>query len=126
MPDIFEGITAASLMIQAEGTTEGSAPDVSTAAAANLFIGLEEGDEEAEKPDFITDEGPPMAGSDADAADAAGENTKGDTTEIEDKGRLADEAIQRRRQRAKVQEYVRDLPPEFRRQVSDYYELIAE
>ena len=125
MPEIFEGITAAALMIQSENATEGSAPDVTTAAAANLFMSLEEG-EDAEKPDYITDEGPPQAGSDNDAADEAGEDTVGNTEEMKNKGRLADEAIQRRRQRAKVQEYVRDLPPEFRRQVSDYYELIAE
>ena len=125
MPEIFEGITDAALMIQSENATPGSAPDVTTAAAANLFMSLEEG-EDAEKPDYITDEGPPAVGSDNDAADAAGEDTVGNTEEMKNKGRLADEAIQRRRQRAKVQEYVRDLPPEFRRQVSDYYELIAE
>ena len=125
MPEIFEGITDAALMIQSENATLGSAPDVTTAAAANLFMSLEEG-EDAEKPDYITDEGPPAVGSDNDAADAAGEDTVGNTEEMKNKGRLADEAIQRRRQRAKVQEYVRDLPPEFRRQVSDYYELIAE
>ena len=126
MPEIFEGITAAALMIQSENATEGSAPDVSTAAAANLFVGLESGEEE-EEGDFVTDEGPPAAGKDVGKAESAGgKNTEGDTAEIKDKGRLADDAIQRRRQRAKVQEYVRDLPPEFRRQVSDYYELIAE
>lgn len=126
MPAIFEGITAASLMLQPEGTTEGSAPDVTTAVAANLVIGLEELGEDAEKPTYITDEGPPAAGSESDAPDAAGKNTEGNTDEMKDKGRLADDAMQRRQHRAKVQEYVRDLPPEFRRQVSDYYELIAE
>lgn len=125
MPEIFEGITSAELMIQPDSVAQGAQADVSTAMAANRFISLE-ADDEGEKPDYITDEGPPAAGSDKDAPDAAGENTVGNTDEMKDKGRLADEAIQRRRQRAKVQEYVRDLPPEFRRQVSDYYELIAE
>jgi hypothetical protein len=125
MPEIFEGITDVALMIQEDSVTQGAQADVSTAMAANRFISLE-ADDEGEKPDYITDEGPPAAGSDKDAPDAAGEDTVGNTDEMKDKGRLADEAIQRRRQRAKVQEYVRDLPPEFRRQVSDYYELIAE
>ena len=86
----------------------------------------EEGSDEP--PDFITDEGAPSVGKDENkpAESPEGENTEGDTTEMEDKGRLADDAMQRRRQREKVQEYVRDLPPEFRRQVADYYELIAE
>lgn len=125
MPEIFEGITSAELMIQPDSVAQGAQADVSTAMAANRFISLE-ADDEGEKPDYITDEGPPAAGSDKDAPDAAGEDTVGNTEEMKNKGRLADEAIQRRRQRAKVQEYVRDLPPEFRRQVSDYYELIAE
>lgn len=125
MPEIFEGITDVALSIQSDSTAQGAQADVSTAMAANRFISLE-ADDEGEKSDYITDEGPPAAGSDKDAPDAAGEDTVGNTEEMKDKGRLADEAIQRRRQRAKVQEYVRDLPPEFRRQVSDYYELIAE
>lgn len=126
-PEIFEGITDAELMIQSDSTAQGAQEDVTTALAANRMIGLdEEGDDEP--PDFITDEGPPSVGKDEDKPAEApeGEDTEGDTTELEDKGRLADDAIQRRRQRAKVQEYVRDLPPEFRRQVTDYYESIAE
>ena len=126
-PEIFEGITSAELMIQPDSTAQGAQADVTTAMAANRFISLdEEGDDEP--PDFITDEGPPAVGKDENKPAEApeGENTDGDTTEIEDKGRLADDAIQRSRQREKVQEYVRDLPPEFRRQVADYYELIAE
>lgn len=126
-PEIFEGITSAELMIQPDSAAEGSQADVSTALAANRYIGLdEEGDDEP--PDYITDEGPPSVGKDEDkpAESPEGENTDGNTTEIEDKGRLADDAIQRRRQREKIQEYVRDLPPEFRKQVADYYESIAE
>ena len=124
-PDIFEGIQFAELMIQPDSVAEGAQADVTTAYAANRFIGLEESDD-SEPPDFITDEGPPQVGSDKEAPDEAGENTEGNTTELEDKGRLADDAIQRRRQREKIQEYVRDLPPEFRRQVTEYYESIAE
>ena len=126
-PEIFEGITDAALSIQSDKTGKGAQADVSRALAANRKIGLDdEGDDEP--PDFITDEGPPAVGKDENKPAEApeGENTEGDTTELEDKGRLADDAIQRRRQREKVQEYVRDLPPEFRRQVADYYELIAE
>ena len=124
-PEIFEGIQFAELMIQPDSAAQGAQEDVTTAMAANRYIGLEE-EEFDEPPDFITDEGPPTVGRDKDAPDEAGEDTDGNTTELEDKGRLADDAIQRRRQRAKIQEYVRDLPPEFRRQVADYYELIAE
>jgi hypothetical protein len=126
-PEIFEGITSAELSIQSDSTTQGAQADVTTAMAANRFISLdEEGDDKP--PEYVTDEGPPAVGKDENKPAEApeGENTEGDTTEIEDKGRLADDAIQRRRQREKVQEYVRDLPPEFRRQVADYYELIAE
>ena len=123
-PEIFEGITSAELMIQPDSVGKGAQADVSTAMAANRYISLESEDD-SEPPDFITDEGPPSAG-DKEAPDEAGEDTVGNTTELADKGRLADDAIQRRRQRAKIQEYVRDLPPEFRRQVADYYEVIAE
>jgi hypothetical protein len=126
-PEIFEGITSAELSIQSDSTTQGAQADVSTAMAANRFISLdEEGDDKP--PEYVTDEGPPAVGKDENKPAEApeGENTEGNTTEIEDKGRLADDAIQRSRQREKVQEYVRDLPPEFRRQVADYYELIAE
>lgn len=126
-PEIFEGIEFAELSIQSDSTAQGAQDDVTTAMAANRFISLdEEGDDKP--PDFVTDESPPAVGKDENKPAEApeGENTEGDTTEIEDKGRLADDAIQRSRQREKVQEYVRDLPPEFRRQVADYYELIAE
>ncbi len=123
MPDIFEGITDAALMIQSDNAAQGAMPDVTTAAAANRFLGLEE-EEDSEPPDFITDTGPPTVGRDK-APDAPGGKGEGDTSEVE-KDRLARTAMQRRRQKAKVQEYVRQLPPEFRRQVADYYELIAE
>jgi len=126
-PEIFEGIEFAELSIQSDSTAQGAQEDVTTAMAANRFISLdEEGDDKP--PEYVTDEGPPAVGKDENKPAEApeGENTEGDTTEIEDKGRLADDAIQRSRQREKVQEYVRDLPPEFRRQVADYYELIAE
>jgi hypothetical protein len=123
MPEIFEGITDTALMVQPEGTTEGSAPDVTTAAAANKYLGLEELEESSDPPDFITDENPPTAGG--EAAEAPGEDTEGDTTEVE-KDRLARESMQRKRQKAKIQDYVRQLPPEFRRQVADYYEVIAQ
>ncbi len=123
MPEIFEGITSTALMVQPEGTTIGSAPDVSTAGAANKFLGLEEMEEDSEPGDFITDEGPPSAGG--EAPEAPGENTEGDTTEVE-KDRLARESMQRQPQKAKIQDYVRQLPPEFRRQVADYYEVIAQ
>ncbi len=124
MPEIFEGITSTALMVQPEGTTVGSAPDVSSAAAANKVIGLEEGEEDSEPGDFITDEGPPSAGSDA-APEAPGANTEGNTDEVA-KDRLARESMQRQRQKVKIQDYVRQLPPEFRRQVADYYQVIAE
>jgi hypothetical protein len=123
-PEIFEGIIAAELMIQPDSVAQGAQEDVSTALAAPRMVNLKESEDE-EPPDFITDEGPPTIGSDKDAPDAAGEDTKGDTSEVE-KDRLARESIQRKRQKAKIQDYVRQLPPEFRRQVADYYEVIAE
>ncbi len=123
MPEIFEGILDAALMVQAEGTTEGSAPDVTTAAAANKYLGLEESEEESEPGDFITDEGPPSVGG--EGPEAPGQDTEGNTTEVE-KDRLARESMQRQQQKAKIQDYVRQLPPECRRQVADYYEVIAQ
>lgn len=122
-PEIFEGIIAAELSIQADSVAQGAQEDVSTALAAPRMISLEES-EDGEPPDFITDEGPPSVGGDK-APDAAGEDTEGNTNEVE-KDRLARESIQRKRQKAKIQDYVRQLPPEFRRQVADYYEVIAE
>jgi len=123
MPEIFEGITAAELMIQPDSAAQGAQADVTTALAANRFLGLEE-EEDSEPPDFITDTGPPTVGRD-DAPDAPGGKGEGDTSEVE-KDRLARTAMQRQRRKAKIQDYVRQLPPEFRRQVADYYEVIAE
>lgn len=122
-PEIFDGVTFAELMIQPDSAAEGAAPDVTTAAAANRFVNFDE-DAESEDPDFITDEGPPSVGQ-KEAPSAPGGNGVGNTSEVE-QDRLADESLQRRRQRAKIQEYVRQLPPEFRQKVADYYELIAE
>ena len=121
--DIFEGITSAELMIQPDSVAKGAQADVSTALAANRYIGLEE-KESDEPPDFITDTGPPTVGND-EAADAAGGKGEGDTSDVA-KDRLARDSMQRRRQKARIQDYVRQLPPEFRRQVADYYEVIAE
>ncbi|MBT7065250.1 MAG: hypothetical protein HN919_03030 [Verrucomicrobia bacterium] len=126
MPDIFEGPEAAALMIQPEGMAEGAMPEVQTMTAANLFLGLEDDEEEdSEPPPFVTDEGPPQAGSDKDAADDAGGRGESNTDAVE-VDRLADSAMERKRQKAKIQDYVRQLPPEFRRQVADYYEVIGE
>ncbi len=122
-PDIFEGVTSAELMIQPDSVAEGAQADVSTAMAANRFISLEESDD-SDPPDFITDEGPPSVGNDS-APDAPGGKGVGNTNAVE-KDRLARDSMQRQRQKAKIQDYVRQLPPEFRRQVADYYELIAE
>jgi len=69
-PDIFEGITSAELMIQPDSTAKGAQEDVTTAMAANRFIGLEE-PEDSEPPDYITDTGPPSVGNDK-APDAPG------------------------------------------------------
>lgn len=122
-PEIFEGITAAELMIQPDNVAQGAQADVTTAFAANRFLSLEEKEDE-EPPDFITDEGPPSVGK-KKAPDAPGGKGRGDASAV-DKDRLAKEAIQRTRPRAKVQDYVSQLPPEFRSQVADYYESIAE
>ncbi len=122
-PEIFEGIIAAELSIQADSVAQGAQEDVSTALAAPRMIGLdEEGDDEP--PDFITDAGPPSVGNDK-APDAPGGKGQGDTSEVE-KDRLARESMHRLRLKDKVQDFVRQLTPVFRRQVGDYYELIAE
>ena len=120
-PEIFEGITMAALMIQPE-SAKGGQPDVTTARAANKFIGLKE--EEDSKPAFVTDESPPSVGS-KKSSDAPGGEGKGDSSDVE-KDRLARDSMQRQQQKAKVQDYARQLPPEFRRQVADYYEAISE
>ena len=120
-PEIFEGITMAALMIQPE-SAKGGQPDVTTARAANKFIGLKE--EEDSKPAFVTDESPPSVGS-KKSSDAPGGEGKGDSSDVE-KDRLARDSMQRQQQKAKVQDYARQLPPEFRRQVADYYESISE
>lgn len=120
-PEIFEGITMAALMIQPE-SAKGGQPDVTTARAANKFIGLKE--EEDSKPAYVTDESPPSVGS-KKSSDAPGGEGKGDSSDVE-KDRLARDSMQRQQQKAKVQDYARQLPPEFRRQVADYYESISE
>lgn len=123
-PEIFEGITDAALSIQTNA--EGAQADVKTAMAANRMLNFDEGDDENDDPpDFITDEGPPSVGQKKDAPKAPGGKGEGNTDEVE-KDRLAKASLARRAQRAKVQNYVRQLPPEFRRQLADYYEIIAE
>jgi hypothetical protein len=124
-PEIFEGIFSAELMIQSDNAAKGAQADVSTAMAANRMLNFDEGDEDDDPPDYITDEGPPSVGGKKDAASDAGGKGEGNTDAVE-KERLAKDSMKRRRQRAKVQNYVRQLPPEFRRQVADYYEVIAE
>jgi len=121
-PEIFEGITSAALMIQPESVAKGAQPDVSKASAANKFIGLKE--EEDSKPAFVTDESPPSMAS-KKSSDAPSKAGKGDSSDVE-KDRLARDSMQRQQQKAKVQDYARQLPPEFRRQVADYYESISE
>jgi hypothetical protein len=127
MPEIFEGPTKAALMIQKENASEGAMPEVETMTAANLMLMFEaaEGEEDPEPPTFIMDEGPPAAPPDVDALRDPGGKGEGDTTDVE-VDRLADSAMQRKRQKAKIQDYVRQLPPEFRRQAADYYEVIGE
>ncbi len=120
MPDIFEPGVSSELFLMPKGTTEGAMPDA-TPIAANRFLGF---DEEAEAPEMVSDEGPPSVGTDK-APDAPGGKGEGDTSAVE-KGRLARDSIQRRRQKARIQDYVRQLPPEFRRQVADYYEVIGQ
>jgi hypothetical protein len=123
-PEIFEPITSAALTIQSKNATKGAQADVTTAMAANKTIGLEEEDEDSKPPDFITDEGPPSM-SKKEASNAPGGEGEGDTSDVE-KDRLARDSMQRQQQKAKVQDYARQLPPEFRRQVADYYESISE
>ena len=134
-PELFEdaGITSAELMIQYGEPGGGSDPEDfpaadeeppgTTAYAANRFISLEE--DAGEPPPFIVDTGPPQVGHD-NAPNAPGDaEAEGSTSEVE-KDRLARNSMQRQRRKAKIQDYVRQLPPEFRKQVADYYEVIAE
>ncbi len=127
MPDIFEGPTDANLAIQEENASEGAMPEVQTMVAANLFLGLEADEKEGEKepPQFVMDEGPPMATPDEEAVRDPGGKGETDTADV-DVDRLADSAMERKRQKAKIQDYVRQLPPEFRRKVSQYYEVIGQ
>lgn len=122
-PQIFEGITSAALMIQPESVGKGAQPDVSKATAANKFIGLKE-EEDSKPPAFVTDESPPSMAN-KKSSDAPSKAGKGDSSDVE-KDRLARDSMQRQQQKAKVQDYARQLPPEFRRQVADYYEAISE
>ena len=41
-------------------------------------------------------------------------------------GRQASDAVSRRRRSAAIKQYVQQLPPEFRQQVADYYEALAQ
>ena len=101
------------LSIQSDSTAEGAQADVTTALAANRNLNFdEEGDDEP--PDFVTDESPPSVGKDQDAAREAGGKGEGNKNKVE-ADRLAKESMERRRQKAKIQDYVRQLPPEFRR-----------
>jgi len=124
MPEIFEGITSAELMIQSDNS-KGAQADVSTAMAANRMLNFDEGDEDEDGPDYITDEGPPSVGMKKDAPSDPGGKGEGNKDAVE-KDRLAKESMERRRRKAKVQNYLRQLPPEFRRAASDYYEVIAK
>ncbi len=40
--------------------------------------------------------------------------------------RMSKNSLERRRRAAAIQKYVQQLPPEFRKQVADYYEILAE
>jgi len=124
-PEIFEGITDVNLMIQSDSTAQGAQDDVSTAMAANRMLGLEE-KEDSEPPKFVTDESPPAVGKDEhELKSSAGGKGDGNADKVEAE-RLARESMERRRQKEKIQEYVKKLPPEFRKQAADYYEIISK
>ncbi|MAH13527.1 MAG: hypothetical protein CMO33_07260 [Verrucomicrobia bacterium] len=40
--------------------------------------------------------------------------------------RMSVNSLERRRRAAALQKYIQQLPPEYRKQVSDYYEILAE
>lgn len=123
-PEIFEGIEDAALSIQSDSTAQGAQADVTTAMAANRMLNFdEEGSDDP--PAFVTDESPPSVGVDQEAGRDAGGKGEGNKNKVEAE-RLAKESMERRRQKAKIQDYVRQLPPEFRRQAADYYEVIAK
>lgn len=118
IPEFFESDAAYELGIPEGG--KGAAPGA-TAAAANLIIGLSEQEKEAKG---VTDEGAASVGHNKNPS-GAGSNEKGYANAIKKEG-LARDSMQRQQRKAKIQDYVRQLPPEFRSQVADYYELISE
>jgi hypothetical protein len=118
IPEFFESDMAYELGIPEGG--KGAAPGA-TAAAANLIIGLSEQEKETKG---VTDEGAASVGHDRNPS-GAGSNESGYANAIKKEG-LARDSMQRQQQKAKIQDYVRQLPPEFRSQVADYYELISE
>lgn len=118
IPEFFESEAAYELSIPEGG--KGAAPGA-TAASANMIIGLTENDEEAKG---VTDEGAPSVGQNKNPS-GPGSNEKGYANAIKKEG-LARDSMQRQQRKAKIQDYVRQLPPEFRSQVADYYELISE
>ncbi len=118
IPEFFESAAAYELSIPEGG--KGAAPGA-TAAAANLIIGLTEHEEEAKG---VTDEGAASVGQNKNPS-GPGSNEMGYANAVKKEG-LARDSMQRQQRKAKIQDYVRQLPPEFRSQVADYYELISE
>jgi hypothetical protein len=118
IPEFFESDVAYELGIPEGG--KGAAPGA-TAASANMIIGLKENEEEAKG---VTDEGAPSVGQNKNPS-GPGSNERGYANAIRKEG-LARDSMQRQQRKAKIQDYVRQLPPEFRSQVADYYELISE
>lgn len=118
IPEFFESEAAYELSIPEGG--KGAAPGA-TAASANMIIGLTEHENEAKG---VTDEGAPSVGQNKNPS-GPGSNEKGYANAVKKEG-LARDSMQRQQRQAKIQDYVRQLPPEFRSQVADYYELIAE
>ena len=126
-PEIFEGIEAAELSIQSDSAAQGAQEDVTTAMAASRDLNFDESAPE-DPPSFVTDTSPPSVGTDENPTNDVPPGGKGEdsnTAKVEAE-RLAKESMERRRQKAKIQDYVRKLPPEFRKQVADYYEVIAK
>ena len=118
IPEFFESEAAYELGIPEGG--KGAAPGA-TASSANMIIGLTEHEEAAKG---VTDEGAASVGQNKNPS-GPGSNEKGYANAIKKEG-LARDSMQRQQRKAKIQDYVRQLPPEFRSQVADYYELISE
>ena len=69
-------------------------------------------------PPGVLPDNPPVNSSGSSSTTVRGKKVK--------RSRMSINALQRRQRAAAIQKYVQQFPPEFRKQVADYYEVLAE